>query len=344
MSHILSKNPVGSSTLIIRHLDDAKTRACLGQFRDLIGSCRGPGGKLKMIQNKIGGHLTITSISSRLLAAMSISHPVLRIVVGSTQNHLARYKDGGLLAMHFCLLLLESSLDQTWNRRLVVEVYENCLLKVEEYLNSSDCACRFDVGMSSIDEMMSILHCILVSKPLCCLHDAELYHLSKTILRSFLHSIPENTNITYFSDRIYIQSLSDKAVLNSKFEKGILMRCPELSSIFEQNIELKTSVYSDGTEKIKVALVNVSMSGDAEELVSVRYEVDRDIDVNASLLSAILNTCKGLVECGVGLVLSQKVMHPRIKEYLRSRGVFFIDRIGALLIPYLRDLTGLICL
>ncbi|XP_041353432.1 McKusick-Kaufman/Bardet-Biedl syndromes putative chaperonin-like [Gigantopelta aegis] len=340
MSRLLSKNIGGPATLHIHHLDDAKTRTCLTQFRDLVGSCRGPSGKIKMIQNKVGGHLTLTSTSSRLLAAMSFSHPVLQMVVGSTQNHLANFKDGGLLLCHFCLLLLESSLDKTWNRRHVVAVYENCLSKMEEYLSSSDCVCRFEVSISSIDEMMSFLHCILSSKPLCCLGDAGLDHLSKTILRSFLHSIPESTQRIYFSDRIYIQCMSNNVLLDSKFEKGILMICPELSSIFEQNIEVKKTVDYVGVEKIKVALVNVSMSGDAEELMDVHYEADRDVDVNESMLSAILNTCEGLVQRGVGMVLSQKVIHPRIKAYLRSCGVFFLDRIGALLMPYLRDVTG----
>ena len=53
--------------------------------------------RLKFLQNSYGGHVMVTSSSSRLLhVLMSDAHPIVRIIIAALKSHLDLFSDGGL--------------------------------------------------------------------------------------------------------------------------------------------------------------------------------------------------------------------------------------------------------
>jgi len=54
----------------------------------------------------------------------------------------------------------------------------------------------------------------------------------------------------------------------------------------------------------------------------------------------MLGLCAALEERDVALVLCQKVIHPKVKACLRSKGILWLDRLGSQVVPYVLDLTG----
>ena len=53
--------------------------------------------RLKFFQSSSGGHVTVTSTSSKILHSLSgLSHPIPRMIFSALRGHLERYGDGGL--------------------------------------------------------------------------------------------------------------------------------------------------------------------------------------------------------------------------------------------------------
>ena len=53
--------------------------------------------RLKFFQSSSGGHVTVTSTSSKILHSLSgLSHPIPRLILSAVRGHLERYSDGGL--------------------------------------------------------------------------------------------------------------------------------------------------------------------------------------------------------------------------------------------------------
>ena len=53
--------------------------------------------RLKFFQSSSGGHVTVTSTSSKILHGFSsLSHPIPRLILSAVRGHLDAYNDGGL--------------------------------------------------------------------------------------------------------------------------------------------------------------------------------------------------------------------------------------------------------
>ena len=53
--------------------------------------------RLKFFQSSSGGHVTVTSTSSKILHSLSgLSHPIPRLILSAVKGHLEGYSDGGL--------------------------------------------------------------------------------------------------------------------------------------------------------------------------------------------------------------------------------------------------------
>ncbi|XP_067680272.1 molecular chaperone MKKS-like [Haliotis asinina] len=330
--------PSAGSHLQVDCLENPAIRTRIQVFRDLLASCQGPHGKAKVVQNSLGGHVTWTKSSIRLLSAMPISTPVLKLIASAVQGHLQKFKDGGLFTANVCLSLLDSSLKTDVHRKLLIEFYERFVNIVDDYLGSSKCACKFKIDVFNLQNVMAVL------KSLC---RPKLSHMRSEVqdklcvlfLDVFLSTIPSERH-DYFSDRVQMQCFPNSDILESRCLKGLLVECPELSSVTEKSLHVPSVPSQQGCVKIKVALVLESMSGDSEGLVDATYETKHEVDVGNAVVERMLSLCQQLVHCGVGLLLCQRVIHPRVKVFLRQAGLLFVDRLGSAGVPYIRDLTG----
>lgn len=326
---------------------DAKKQACINHLtlendqilralvlmEQMISSSRGPFGKIKMVQNSHGGHLTMTSTSSRLLSSMSFSNPIAKLVVSSAQGHLQTFSDGGHLLMSFSLNLILGSLRLDISRRILTDLYEIFLTMCVEYLTNFSNI----VSFSDLKQMSSMVMSILTSKPLCrfTLKHVRLY--SSLILECFLSSLPDgNAMGGQVTDGVTIVTVEGESMEKSTLLQGLLLQCPEVASHSKQNmITLRTKA-----PYILVALVAMSMSGDTEETGSMQFESDISVDTENIFLQSLEEFCDKLVVANVRLLLCQKVVHPWLKQYLRERSVVVVERLGATMIPYIQDVSG----
>ena len=67
--------------------------------------------RLKFFRSSSGGHVTVTSASSKILHSLSgLSHPIPRLILSAVKGHLEGYSDGGLrtaLLLLRCILIEE---------------------------------------------------------------------------------------------------------------------------------------------------------------------------------------------------------------------------------------------
>merc|ERR1712165_682305 len=99
-------------------------------------TARGPNGKLKVLHNNVGGHVTLTSSSGRLFSCLSVKNPLLKLLLSCVQGHIQSYTDAGLFAAGLALSLTLNSLDLDLHPRLIAEVYEHLLSESLSILKS----------------------------------------------------------------------------------------------------------------------------------------------------------------------------------------------------------------
>lgn len=321
-------------------LDDPDLRTALQVFSQLLCSSTGPHGRIQSIQNNVGGPITMTTSASRLLSAMSFSRPCLRLVVSAVQGHLRNHHDGGLLAGSLCLHLIRSAVElENVSKKCVREVYEVLLNLVDGYLNSDDCPVCVSIDTSSVRVMLAYVRSIVAAKPFCGLRPASAQHLSQLVLKAFLNSVPD-TPTSFLSDRVFTLQFDKTDVMSSEILEGLLLDWPEKSALLgAQDLHVLKASPSQG---VKVAVVSVSMSGDAEELMTNPAEAQQQVIQSAAdlVITRMLAFCDWLHDHRVGLLLCQKVIHPKVKSHLRQRGVLFVERLGLQPMGYIQDLTG----
>ncbi|KAK3087839.1 hypothetical protein FSP39_011341 [Pinctada imbricata] len=334
-SKFVQKSAKVESLLRTKTLEDEEVQRAITEFKSIVSSARGPNGKIKMIQNSIGGHLTLTSTSCRLLSVTSFSQPVLRLLVSAAQGHLSRFDDGGFNMIILSLNLIEKSLKFQINHKILVEIFEEfldiCLniLETDEHL-------KLPIQISKMEHISCLVKTILMSKPLCRCERKNLEVMKNLVIRAFLQSLPDDLKNSSFSDRIYLKTATGKSVIESSIHSGLLVEAPDIPT-YATGILGK--YFTEG-ESVSVALVTISMSGDTEEHVKGSYQISQDVRSTDVVLNKMTEFCDVLSKLNVKLLLCQKVIHPKIKHYLRQMGIFTMDRLGLQPISYVRDLTG----
>ena len=309
--------------------------AALITLLELVSSSIGHHGNIKILQNQSGGHLTLTSSSKRLLTSLSITKPVIQLLVSSAQGHLDAYKDGGLFLLSLATSLIKTSVESDLNCKILSEIYEKFLTLCVEYLNSDECTCKVNVVLSDIKFMKSCVRSIVQAKPLCRLNEEKLDLISRLLIEAFLTSVTDKESTV---ESVNIIGLEEKDVLESKLVNGLLLQALELSKYKKLVLDFKR--HEKEKNRIKVAMVTVSMSGDLEEMPDVKLEVWNRVDIDTVLVDQELRFCEQIVKCGVGLLLCQKVVHPKLKLELKRSGVLVIERLGMNIVGTVCKITG----
>lgn len=301
-------------------------------FKDIAVTSRGPHGKVKVIQNSAGGHVTLTSSSGRLLPALSISRPLLKLLTSSAEGQIQTYGDGGLFLMACCLNIVELSENSLTGNRILIELFDELMELALGELNSDHFLGKTHLSLSNTLQILSLVKTILSSKPLCKLSEDSVKLLASMIIECFLSSVKDDNKNT---NSVLILTAEGKSVNQSHHVPGILMLFPEISSSCEKKLHF---IMRDG--KIVVALVTTSMSGDSEEVMQGRYQQNKEVDAEQTVIEYMKMFCHSIRDCGVGIVMCQKVVHPIIKSQLRQSGIFVVERMGARLTSFVQDLTG----
>ncbi|XP_068695767.1 molecular chaperone MKKS-like [Montipora foliosa] len=339
----ISRKKEWNSQVTTLPLDDIKVKNLFKTLHDVVCSACGPNGRSKFFQSSSGGHVTVTSMSSRILHSLSgLSHPILRLILSAVRGHLDNYSDGGLQTTVFLLSLVQSSLDLPIPRALIPQLYQHSLEFLRSHLDSCQWKMKLDFG--KMKNMLTIINSIIGTKPTCGLSQSDRQHIGVLIMQAFVKSLPSRTPHQDSSEEVLspepipIVTCEGDSVEDSRILEGVVLRAPDIA-IFQH--QRKTLVGST----VKVALYNISMAGDTDEWFAsdVRTETTSTGD-NFSITSAVLRQmiklADWLIAVGVRVVACQKCVHPALKQYLRDKGAFVIDRLSILHISAVQRLTG----
>ncbi|KAL3873129.1 hypothetical protein ACJMK2_036284 [Sinanodonta woodiana] len=307
--------------------DSPQLRDALSVLLDITSSAQGPWGKIKMVQNSLGGHITMTSTSKRLFSSISISKPVIRLIITAAQGHLATYDDAGLFIVKFATHLIIRSLESDINRKLLPEIYEKFLHLITLLLDPSSCPFIIKTDIGNVDFMLCCVKSIIQSKPLIRLQGSKLTIVAKLLLEVFLNILPKEVTSTYILDNIHFIYSEGVCAEKSFCTNGLLIDFPEVSSLRVCKLSPRT-VMHDGKKRVKVAIIIVSMSGDVEEVMETKYEWESNLNPGMILFERHKEFCTSLEKQDVGLVLCQKVIHPKLKSQLTQSGIIVVDRLG----------------
>ncbi|KAK3595554.1 hypothetical protein CHS0354_021663 [Potamilus streckersoni] len=319
--------PKQESSLERETQDSPQLRDALALLLDITSSAQGPWGKIKMVQNLSGGHITMTTTSKRLFSSISISKPVIGLIITAAQGHLATFDDAGLFLVKFATLLIISSLESDINRKLLPEIYEKFLLLITLFLDPSSCPFIIKTAIGDIDFMLCCVKSIIQSKPLIRLQGSRLNIVAKLLLEVFLNILPKEGTLAYILDNIHIIYSEGVCAEKSFCTDGLLIDFPEVSSLRVCKLSPRT-VMHNGKKRVKVAIVIVSMSGDVEEVMDTKYERESNLHPEMILFERHKEFCTSLEKQDVGLVLCQKVIHPKLKSQLTQSGIIVVDRLG----------------
>ncbi|KAL1787007.1 usick-Kaufman Bardet-Biedl syndromes chaperonin [Sigmodon hispidus] len=329
MSHFEAKKP---SLCKPEPLTSERVRSTLSVLKGILASCYGPSGRLKQLHNGLGGCVCTTSHSSALLRNLSVTHPVLKVLITSVQNHVSCFSDCGLFTAILCCNLIENIQRLGLTPTKVIKLNKYLLSFCTSYLKSEACSCRIPVDFSSTHIFFGLVHSILTSKPACMLTRKETDHISALILKAFFLTIPESAEDRIILGKIIIAPLKGHGVTDSTVLPGLLIEMSE--------VQLRRLLPTQKSSVLKVALFCVSLSGDFSNAGEGTVEVHYQVSLENAVLEQLFNLGRQLVSDHVDLVLCQKVIHPSLKQFLSEHHIIAIDRVGVALMEPLSKVTG----
>ncbi|NXV20400.1 TCPB protein, partial [Cepphus grylle] len=331
MSRLEAKKP---PLFISEPLTKDTVSQSLSLLNGILKSCYGPAGRLKQLHNGVGGYVCTTSQSSAIFCRLSVSHPVLRVLTASIQNHISRFSDCGLFTAILCCSMIENFKSLNVAPCTVIKISKHLLSLCMDYLRSEACGCRVSVDFSSLETLLCLVRSVLRSKPACMLNKPEVDHLTALILKAFLFTVPCHVETNAVLGKCVIVPVKGRRVMDSTVLPGLLVETPEIQ------LAKPLTVKRSGSDVIKMALFCVSMSGDSFSPEEGTITVHHGASLEKSELNRLLNVGKQLVNDEVGLVVCQKVIHPSLKQYLEENHIMAVDRAGLSLMEPLGRMTG----
>lgn len=330
MSRLEAKKPSLCSS---EPLTSETVRATLSVFKGVIVSCYGPTGRLKQLHNGLGGCVCTTSQSSSLLRNLSVTHPLLKVLTTSVQNHVSCFSDCGLFTAILCCNLIENVQKIGLTPTTVIKLNKYLLRLCTNYLKSEACSCRLPVNFSSTHLLLCLVHSVLTSKPACMLLTRkEIDHIGALILKAFLFTVPESTKDHVVLGKTIIVPVKGQRVTDSTVLPGLLIEMSE--------VQLRRLLPVQKPSALKVALFCVSLSGDFSDCGEGTVIVNSQVSLENAVLDQLFNLGRQLVSDHVNIVLCQKVMHPSLKQFLSAHHIIAIDRVGVTLMEPLSKVTG----
>lgn len=303
-------------------------------FSKIVKSCYGPTGRLKLLHNGMGGYVRTTSQSSALFSGLSVSHPVLKLLTASLQNHVAHFSDCGLFTAILCCSLLEKSRGINVAPCLLVKINQYLLSLCIDYLASDACGCRIPVDFGSTKILLDLVHSILTSKRASMLSKKEADHISVLVLKAFLFTVPQSVEASVVLGKCLYIPIKGKRVMDSTMYPGILIEIPE---IYPKGM---FPVKRSASSTIQMALFCMSLSGDVSDTGEGSIVVHQGVSLETAALDQLLDLGKRMVNDAIGLVICQKVIHPALKQYLKMNHIVAVERVGIAMMEPLKQMTG----
>eukprot|EP00794_Sanderia_malayensis_P016109 gene16109-17731_t len=286
-------------------------------LRDIVSSCIGPRGRIKVFRTLQGGFALLTTVSSRLFNSLSLQKPILQTLMAGLKSHANVFCDGSLILADFACSIYIEHLESEVPRHVSMKI-NDCICEnlIELLAKENVMSIKLDIG--KLNNMIVPVKSILTSKPICQLSMEEASHLSVLILKAFYGSLSGNVN----EASINIVSCEGAPVMESKLANGILLPL--------SNIDAHTGwLLQPENGSIKAVLCTMSLAGH-QSVFSEKTELNElgKASLNNAVSVELMAFCEAIIKAEVKLLLCQKVVHPFVKRYLNKHDVFVLERLG----------------
>ncbi|KAG8228478.1 hypothetical protein J437_LFUL009343 [Ladona fulva] len=294
----------------------------LRPFSEMIASCVGPKGKVKLIQSE-GGIEILTTSSKRLLQWIEIDCPVLQVISNSMKGQWEMYNDFGLLTgLISSYLLIDAS------NYLVPFTKMSKLVKVMSSVSSSllqSSNIEIKVDFSSLKQLLQIVRAIITSKPLCgksTLIDVEA--LCFSIVKGFLHGFSQESSCLGSVSVLVEEGPSSEPPTTFP---GVLYALPANGGEEEYHWRVPSNC---AKKKLLVVLFTDNLSTSCQHCNYTDVVLAEGcIEIqNQVILERIEVICQKLLAAGVSVFACQKVIHPVTQLFLRRNGALVLERMG----------------
>jgi len=140
-------------------LRDADVMSSVSALRRVFQSCIGPRGNCHLIHNDVGGHVVATSAAQRLLSAMQVSSPALRLLISAIERHVSVHNDGATTTTALSLLMTERALQMSLQHKqaLVVDLFDVVTEAVTSYLTRDQCSVCRPLQLDNLNDVLQVL-------------------------------------------------------------------------------------------------------------------------------------------------------------------------------------------
>jgi chaperonin GroEL (HSP60 family) len=304
----------------------------------------GPHGRFKVLQsNEEGtGSFVVTTSSSKIFTStnLGINSPGSRVLVELIGAQSRSCGDGGLLAMALAARLVHSSIMLDLPRHCILTALGTCLEWAEEYLLDEQCPCRIPLQWSDANALGALVRSIIGAKGVCRLQHKALHLLAAIVLEAFTSSIHEAQGGSLKSNVRFLPLLGPMPSESFALPRTVVLDLPltpnspmclkggVVVALFDISVQLpKTSFTLQANTSLEI---NEAGAAAATSEWSAR-EVEEGV---------LLELADRLVELGVGLVASQKLLHPVLQASLVRRGVMVVERLSIRHIAAVQAVSG----
>lgn len=324
-----------------RKLTDKYTTQSLCVFSELVATAMGPHGRIKLLGNVCGGHLSLTTLSTRLLNTLTPTCPLVKLILTAADQQVCSYGDAGLFTARLALNLVVNGIHTQMNPKLLRESNSALFGLLSDYLHSVDCPCKILADITDVKSWICVAHTMLSAKPLCELEPEEANLIAQLLLEAFVVKLPtadpEQKNL-HTMDDVHIIGVPGQSSDQSFCCQGLLLEVNNLPEV--EDWLNKHYSHDNLTSAVKTIVVNISMAGDSEEFLGVTFEGSSLESLEETFLAYVEEFCQQLVMLDIRIVFCQKVIHPRIKELLRGKHILSVDRLGSEYCPRVLSVTG----
>lgn len=319
-----------TSSVVFNPLRSESNIAALKTFEEVIRTSIGPCGKLKVVHNIAGGHVTVTSSSQRLVNIVSIKNTFLKLIVSSAKIHLNCFCDGGSACILLILKLINNSLSSIHSLPLIGKLFEHFGKLFIGFLNVESNCCVTNMDLSNLTSFRCVIKTILQSKPGCVLSEDDVKHLGLLLIKVHLNSIPTTMTMFYLKNINFI-TLEGTSCKESRLFEGLLIKLPEIPAKSLPDLKYKSN--------IKIVLFKISLSGDADFPVD-NIEVNGDVCVWEVVLKFLKDIVEKIFKSKVDILACQKVVHPSLRKLLEDANILVLDRLGHEVTKNLEYMSG----
>ena len=195
------------------------------------------------------------------------------------------------------------------------------------------------VDFSTTGDLLKLADSAMKTKPVCGFLAGDPRHVSELVVEAFLRCFPDSCTDSSWGCTEYVGA-EEGTVGESYLIDGVLIDTPHIATCSERPVGSRS--VQDGPRRglLRVALFNVSLAGETNVSAAAEYQLEPGVEFGAAVMSELLRCGERLIAHGVGVVLCQKVVQPRLKRLLKQNGLLVLDRLGLQRTAAVHQLVG----